>query len=70
MTAPPSVRKTFEYMKHKNLLLFALLAFAQLAAAHGCTLAVIDGVTEAMAAHGLNPDDNTDVAAANASSRR
>ena len=33
------------------------------AAAHGCTLAVIDGVTEAMSAHGLNPDDNNDVAA-------
>ncbi|MGE2690099.1 AAA family ATPase [Mycolicibacterium pulveris] len=64
-TAADVVRDRFLYLRPTERLGFAenLSALGQLVATHKPTLAVIDGVTEAMTLHGFNPNDNADIAA-------
>jgi hypothetical protein len=58
---PDTIRQRFRYIR-PNVGLTAATLPHLLAAARGATLAVVDGITEAMTLHGLSLMDNEDVA--------
>jgi len=61
--APETIAEKFHYLRPITPLGLADLADLQEILALLPTLAVIDGITEAMTMHGLNPLDNKDIAA-------
>lgn len=62
---PQLIRERFIYLRPNEPLGFGrnLDQLRNIVQTHRPTLAVIDGVTEAMTLHGLNPNDNADIAA-------
>jgi hypothetical protein len=62
--APDVIREQFRYVRPTEALhgVGNLDDLREIVTTHRPTLAVVDGVTEAMTMHGLNPNDNADVA--------
>ncbi len=63
-TPPEAIRDRFAYVRPTEAIGAGvnLTDLGAVVSAHRPTFAVIDGVTEAMTMHGLNPNDNSDVA--------
>jgi hypothetical protein len=60
---PEAIHQLFHYFRPEHPLAGVhLAALCEELASYGPSLAMIDGITEAMELHGLNPIDNTDIA--------
>jgi hypothetical protein len=60
---PEAIRDLFHYFRPEHPLTgIHLDALCEELASYGPSLAMLDGITEAMELHGLNPIDNTDIA--------
>jgi hypothetical protein len=60
---PEAIRDLFHYIRPEHPLTgIHLEALCEELASYGPSLAMLDGITEAMELHGLNPIDNTDIA--------